>query len=111
VPAKQRRRRHDRERFAPGEAAREEAEPIRRPPGLHLPLPVQGQLLAEEQVLRSQGRPRPEAGFQESHEIQREPGYYPARRNPRLYPFMHWSPPSTWNRVLCVESGESARAK
>ena len=77
----QRGRLDDDEGLPPGEAAREEdqrkPERVRRAPRFHLPLPVQGQLFPEEQILGGQGRPSPEAGAEKPHEVQAERGHYP----------------------------------
>ena len=45
---------------------------LARPPGVHVTLSAEGQLLAKEQVFRGQGRPGPEAAPQEPQDVDPE---------------------------------------
>ena len=88
VPADQGCRFDNRQRFAPGETPGQQeqrkADRIRRPAGPHLPFPVQGQLLPEEEVLGREGGPGLKAGPHEPHEIDPERGTHAAQVNERF---------------------------
>ena len=93
----------DREHLAPGEPSREEderePERIRRPSRFHLALVVEGQLFPEEQVLSGQRGSGPEAGAQETHEVDPQPGQHPANKMKKRRDPLHKhadSPASGW---------------
>jgi len=57
---------------------------LARPPGVHVTLSAEGQLLAKEQVFRGQGRPGPEAAPQEPQDVDPERNTGPTQMDQRL---------------------------
>ena len=79
MPPEKRRWLDDRERLAPGEAARQEDEwepdGIRCPPRFHLALVVEGQLFPEEEILDRQRCSRPKTRRHRPQDIDPDRGH------------------------------------
>ena len=68
---------------APGQQNQREPHRVWSPPRRYLPLPIQRQLLPQEQLLGREGGPRPETARQEPHEIHPERGTHAVKVNDR----------------------------